>query len=51
MEEEIKALAENQMWDLVSKPEDVKPILDKRVYKIKTRPDGSIERYKAHLVA
>ena len=51
MEDNIKELAENQTWDLVPKPKDVKPISCKWVYKIKTRPDGSIERYKAHLVA
>ena len=33
------------------KPKDVKPISCKWVYKIKSRPDRSIERYKARLVA
>ena len=51
MKEEVKALAENQTWDLVPKPKDVKPISCKWVYKIKTHPNGSIERYKARLVA
>ena len=51
IEEEIKALAENQTWDLVPKPKNMKPISCKWVYKIKTRPDGSIERYKAQLIA
>ena len=51
MEEEITALKDNQTWDLVPKPRDVKPISCKWVYKIKTRPDGSIEQYKARLVA
>lgn len=51
MEEEIKALNENQTWDLVPRPQDVKPISCKWVYKVKTRPDGTIERYKARLVA
>ena len=51
MEEEIKVLTENQTWDLVPKPKYVKPISCKWVYKIKTRPNGSIERYKARLVA
>lgn len=49
--EEIFALEQNQTWELVPKPRDVKPISCKWVYKVKTRPDGSIERYKARLVA
>ncbi|CAL8997356.1 unnamed protein product [Prunus brigantina] len=51
MGEEITALEQNQTWDLVPKPRDVKPISCKWVYKIKRRPDGAIERYKARLVA
>ncbi|KAM2157970.1 hypothetical protein ACFX1X_041960 [Malus domestica] len=51
MKEEIDALQQNQTWDIVPKPRDVKPISCKWVYKIKRCPDGSIERYKARLVA
>ncbi|XP_058071224.1 uncharacterized mitochondrial protein AtMg00820-like [Magnolia sinica] len=51
MKEEIKALNQNQTWELVPKPKDVKLISCKWVYKVKTRPDGSIKRYKARLVA
>ncbi|KAE8704364.1 PLAC8 family protein [Hibiscus syriacus] len=51
MKEEIDALQQNQTWDLVPKIKDVKPISCKWVYKIKRHPDGSIERYKARLVA
>ena len=51
MEEEITALEQNQTWELVPKPKEVKPISYKWVYKIKTRPEGSIERYKPRLVA
>ncbi|XP_042400842.1 uncharacterized serine-rich protein C215.13-like [Zingiber officinale] len=51
MKQEIDALQQNQTWDLIPKPRDVKPISCKWVYKIKCRPDGSIERYKARLVA
>ncbi|KAE8657119.1 hypothetical protein F3Y22_tig00116996pilonHSYRG00002 [Hibiscus syriacus] len=50
MKEEIDALQQNQTWDLVPKIKDVKLIYCKWVYKIKCRPDGSIERYKARLV-
>ena len=51
MKKDITALDQNQTWDLMPKPKDVKPISYKWVYKIKTRPDRSIERHKAQLVA
>jgi hypothetical protein len=51
MKEEIEALKGNQIWELVPKPKDVRPISCKWVYKIKTRSDGSIERYKARVIA
>ncbi|KAL0549968.1 hypothetical protein IC582_014463 [Cucumis melo] len=51
MEEEVDTLKKNHTWDLVPKPKDVKPISCKWVYKVKTRADGTIERYKARLVA
>ncbi|KAE8679564.1 tir-nbs resistance protein [Hibiscus syriacus] len=51
MKEEIDALQQSQTWDIVPKINDVKHISYKWVYKIKRRPDGSIERYKARLVA
>ena len=36
---------------LEPRPNEVKPISCKWAYKIKTRPDGSVERYNAQLVA
>jgi len=51
MGEEITTLEQNQTWDLVAKPKDVKPVSCKWVYKIKRRLDGSIKRYMARLVA
>ena len=40
MEEEVDALRKNLTWDLVPKHKDVKPILCKWVYKVKTRAYG-----------
>ncbi|KAG8052716.1 hypothetical protein GUJ93_ZPchr0001g30599 [Zizania palustris] len=50
MAEKIAALERTRTWDLVPCP-PVVPISCKWVYKIKTSSDGSVERYKAHLVA
>jgi hypothetical protein len=49
--EELAALDRTGTWDLVPLPSHAVPITSKWVFKIKTRSDGSIERYKAHLVA
>jgi Reverse transcriptase (RNA-dependent DNA polymerase) len=51
MEEEIRAIEKNSTWKLVSLPKDKKAMGVKWVYKIKRCADGSINRYKAHLVA
>jgi hypothetical protein len=50
MVEEITALVRTGTWDLVPLPPRVTLISGKWVYKIKTRSDGSLERYKARLV-
>ncbi|WVZ62539.1 hypothetical protein U9M48_012278 [Paspalum notatum var. saurae] len=51
MSEELVALYRTGTWDLVPLPSQVVPITSKWVFKIKTKSDGSIERYKARLVA
>ncbi|KAL0461224.1 UNVERIFIED_CONTAM: Retrovirus-related Pol polyprotein from transposon RE1 [Sesamum latifolium] len=51
MEEKLAALERNQTWELLPKPNDVKSMSCKWVYKIKRCTDGSIERHKARLVA
>jgi hypothetical protein len=49
--EEIVALERTSTWDLVPIPAHVRPITCKWVYKVKTRTDGSLERYEARLMA
>ena len=51
MKEELDALSKNHTWDLVTLPPRKSVVGNKWIYKIKTRFDGSIECYKAHLVA
>ena len=51
MKNELDAFSKNHTWDLVTLPPGKSVIGCKWIYKIKTRSNGSIERYKAHLVA
>ncbi|WVZ70987.1 hypothetical protein U9M48_019614 [Paspalum notatum var. saurae] len=51
MAEEIAALERTGTWDIVPTPSHVHPITCKWVYKVKTRFDGSLECYKARLIA
>ena len=51
MAEELDALARTQTWDLVPLPSYTVLITCRWIDKVKTRSDGSIERYKAWLVA
>ena len=51
MEQEMKSLRDNYTWDLVELPRDRKTVGSKWIYKVKIKADGSIERYKASLVA
>ena len=51
MDAELKALEDNQTWDLTTLPPDAHTIDCKWVFKTKFNPDGSVERCKARLVA
>ena len=49
--EEYKALMDNNTWSLTRLPEGRKAIGSKWVFKVKCKPDGTVDRYKARLVA
>lgn len=51
MDKELQALEANETWELVSLPPDKHAIGSKWVYKTELKHDGTIERYKARLVA
>jgi transposase InsO family protein len=51
MQAEMDALHSNNTWELASTPSDVTPLPCKWVFKLKRNQDGSIERFKARLVA
>lgn len=51
MNEEINAIERNQTWELVDPPTSKQPIDVKWVFKLKLKPDVSIEKYKARMVA
>ncbi|BFG40530.1 hypothetical protein CerSpe_268040 [Prunus speciosa] len=51
MAQEFNALQRNGTWQLVPFQSHMNLLPNKWVFKIKKRPDGTIERYKARLVA
>ncbi|CAA2992831.1 retrovirus-related Pol poly from transposon TNT 1-94 [Olea europaea subsp. europaea] len=51
MANELRALKDNDTWDVVHCPGNVKAIGCKWVYSIKLWSDGTVDRYKARLVA
>ena len=51
MNDELKSMELNNVWDLEELPKGVKPVGCKWVYKTKLDPKGNVERYKARLVA
>ena len=48
---EYQALMDNHTWSLVPKNEDMNIIGCRWIFKLKFKSDGSIDRYKARLVA
>lgn len=51
MKDEIDALQANNTWDIIPCPPNTKPIGCKWVNSVKLKPDISLDRYKARLVA
>lgn len=51
MIEEIAALRQNNTWLLVPRPVNTNIVGSKWIFRTKYLSDGSVERFKAHLVA
>ena len=51
MEDEMKSMSANKVWDLEEIPKGAKILGYKWVYKTKSNSKGNVERYKARLVA
>ena len=51
MKNEMESMRTNQVWELVNLPSGRKSIGNKWVLKVKRKVDGSIDKYKAQLVA
>ncbi|XP_042517523.1 uncharacterized mitochondrial protein AtMg00820-like [Macadamia integrifolia] len=51
MEDELSSISKNQVWKLVNLPLGHKTIGNKWVLKVKHKEDGSIDKYKARLMA
>lgn len=50
MKVEIHALKNNNTWEKYSLLQDKEAIRCRQIYKVKTKNDGSLERFKARLV-
>ena len=50
MKSEIESMKENQIWNLIDPPDDVRTIESKWIYKKKKDMDGNVHIYKVRLV-
>lgn len=51
IKDELDALHKNKTWIIVDRPEGIRPIKNKWVFRLKLDSKGEIERFKARLVA
>ncbi|RVW54692.1 Retrovirus-related Pol polyprotein from transposon TNT 1-94 [Vitis vinifera] len=51
MEEQLKSMKDNEVWDIVELPKGIKTIGCKWIFKTKHDSKGNVKRYKARLVA
>jgi hypothetical protein len=51
MIEEYQSILNNDVWDIVPRPERKSVVTSKWIYKIKHATDGSVEKYKTRFVA
>ena len=51
MDSEMESLKAHKVWELTTLPPGKRAVGSKWVYKVKTGEDGTVERYKARLVA
>lgn len=48
---EVEAIQKYKTWEIVQQPEGKKPVGCRRVCTVKHKADGTIDRYKARLIA
>jgi len=51
MNEEMSALERNETWEIVERPKDKKAVGCRWIYTVKYKSDGTLDQYKARLVA
>jgi hypothetical protein len=51
MVEEYDSIVKNSVWDIVPRPIDKSVVGSRWIYKVKKDVDGSVEKYKARVVA
>ena len=51
MHKEYESIMNNDVWDVVPRPQDKAVVTSKWLYKIKHGPDGSTEKFKTRFVA